>query len=547
MSKTSIVSSGSITMEKNSNSMGLFGAISYIIGNIVGSGIFITPASILSNVDSVGLSLVVWVVAAAISVLGAFCYVELGTSIRKSGADYAYICYVKWYSMAFSFMCVGCILVYPATLAVQAEVFSEYIIRGIDIKFASQMNQFWAKKCLSFSLIWLLLFLNFFSIKTFVSRFQIVASLAKALACIIIIGTGFYFLAIKGRTENLQNMFENSTTDPKKIVDGLFAGLFSYDGWDIINFGMEEVENPKRTMPLAIIIAMALIALFYLALNVSYFAILSPSQVKSSTAVAIDFANGSLGDFKYSIPFFIAVLLVGSLNSTLFSASRFLYAASREGHLPGFISCVNKYHDSPRAALFINVLLAMIFSFVGNLDTLIQYISFAQWFQRMITMIALLWIRFRHKPVHPDAIKTPIVLPIFFFLVCTALTGVTIWESIDTACVALALLLGGFVIYAIFIWSQTLNRFECYRNFANKFNNKTSIFTQIVFNGMIDQGLVDDQDPASGLIHDKEIISQKLKEAETKTHGFINKGLDVSSESTISFRGNANEKVKPVL
>ena len=82
-------------------------------------------------------------------------------------------------------------------------------------------------------------------------------------------------------------MFQNSTRDPKNLVDGLFAGLFSYDGWDIINFGMEEVENPKRTMPLAIVIAMTLIALFYLALNISYFAILRPQEIKDSSAVAI--------------------------------------------------------------------------------------------------------------------------------------------------------------------------------------------------------------------------------------------------------------------
>jgi amino acid transporter len=311
---------------------------------------------------------------------------------------------------------------------------------------------------------------------------------------------------------------------------------------------MEEVENPKRNMPLAIIIAMSLIALFYLALNVSYFAILTPQQVKTSSAVAIDFANGSLGDFKYCIPFFIAVLLIGSLNSTMFSASRFLYAASREGHLPGFISCVNKFHDSPRAALLIHVLLAMMFSFAGNLDTLIQYVSFAQWFQRMITMLALMWIRFRHINVHPDAIKTPIVLPIFFFFVCTALTGVTIWESPTTAGVALGLIAGGLIVYIIFIWSKTLNRFEWYRKVAAKINNKTSIFTQIIFNGLIDQYLVDDHDPASGLLHDKEIIAQKIceKTETTKRNGFINKALDISSESSLSYRGNSNnEKVKP--
>ena len=85
---------------------------------------------------------------------------ELGTSIRKSGADFAYVCYVKWYPLAFSYMCVGCILTYPATLAVQSETFSEYIIRGFDIKFANESDKFWATKLLSFSLICKFVFLH---------------------------------------------------------------------------------------------------------------------------------------------------------------------------------------------------------------------------------------------------------------------------------------------------------------------------------------------------------------------------------------------------
>ncbi|KAK6050351.1 hypothetical protein COOONC_12143 [Cooperia oncophora] len=77
--------------------LGVLGATSYVIGNIIGSGIFITPASILRCTDSVGLSLAVWVACALIAILGALVYIELGTSIREAGCDFAYICYVKWW------------------------------------------------------------------------------------------------------------------------------------------------------------------------------------------------------------------------------------------------------------------------------------------------------------------------------------------------------------------------------------------------------------------------------------------------------------------
>uniref|UniRef100_A0A7E5A1J0 AA_permease domain-containing protein n=1 Tax=Panagrellus redivivus TaxID=6233 RepID=A0A7E5A1J0_PANRE len=525
------------------NNMGLIGAISYIVGNIVGSGIFISPSSIITNVESVGLTLIIWVLAALISILGAFCYVELGTSIRRSGADFAYICYVKWYPLAFSFMFVGCILTYPATLAVQAQTFSEYIIKGLEIEFKNSTEEYFSKKLLSFALIWLLLYLNFFSIKTFVSRFQAAASLAKVFATGIIIVTGFYWLFVKGRTEHFEDMFANSTTKPQKIVDGLFAGLFSYDGWDIINFGMEEVDNPKRTMPLAIVIAMSLIALFYLAMNISYFVILAPSTIMGSDAVAVDFAQESLGNFRYIVPLFISILLIGTLNSTMFSASRYLYAASREGHLPAFISCINKVHDSPRVALFVHTLLAIIFSFAGDLDELIQYISFAQWSQRMFTMIALMYIRFRHLPVHPDAIRTPIVLPVFFFIVCSALTVITVVETPKTALIAIALLLGGFCCFMLFKWEKSLNRFEWYQYWSEKLNTKVAIAFQLAFNGLIDQG-IEEEDEMGAVLREHKERKQKLRALSVSTTtssgnvpgapcAYTNDALCASSESSI--------------
>uniref|UniRef100_A0A914ZRQ0 Y+L amino acid transporter 2 n=2 Tax=Parascaris univalens TaxID=6257 RepID=A0A914ZRQ0_PARUN len=468
----------------NKNKMGLLGAISYIIGNIVGSGIFIAPTAILLKTNTVGLSLSVWAAAAIISILGSFCYVELGTSIRKSGADFAYLCYVKWYSVAFAFMCAGCAINYPATIAIQAETFAEYVIKGFDLELADSLANYFAKKLIGFSLLWLLMFLNFFSLKTFVSRFQIVATFAKVLSTSIVIFTGFYYLIFRGWTQNLKNPFDGTNFDAGNVALALYAGLFSYDGWDILNFGAEEIEKPRRTMPLAIIIGMTAVAIIYIATNVSYFVVLSVDEVKASQAVASAFAAATLGNFQYAMPFLICILLIGSLNSTLFSASRYLHAAARQGHLPSFISCANDINDSPRAAVFVNIILSMGLSFAGDLDTLISYVGFAQWSQRSLTMLALLWIRFRHKPVHADAIRTPVIMPIVFFVICTSLVLVTIVKDIALSGVGLGVVAAGFIIYFLFLYERSLPSTKCFQRASFAINNKTTAFAQIVFNTM---------------------------------------------------------------
>uniref|UniRef100_A0A0N4Z027 AA_permease domain-containing protein n=1 Tax=Parastrongyloides trichosuri TaxID=131310 RepID=A0A0N4Z027_PARTI len=502
-------------MTKKSNKMGLFGAISYIIGNIVGSGIFITPTGILQSANSIGTSLLIWVASAFCSILGAFNYVELGTSIRESGCDFAYITYVKWYPIAFSFMFVGCIIIYPATLAIQALAFSTYIFKGFG--FCTTGDYVYAEKLLGFCLMWLLMFLNFFSIKKVVSKFQIVASAAKVVTSAIIVVTGFYYLIFKKGYENFKDPFAGKALTGGGLVTAMFSGLYSYDGWDILNFGLGEVENPKRTMPLAIIFGMSTIAFIYVCLNVSYFSVLSVQEVLDSTAVATTFAQKTLGDFQYAMPFLISIVLIGSMNSTIFSASRYLQAASKKRGLPSFIACTNILHDSPRVAILVHIIIAVIISFVGDLNQLINYVSFCQWSQRGCTMIALLYIRFFHIPVHPDATKMPIIMPIIFVLICGTLSIYTIVTEFNIAIVGLLCLAFGLICYILFKWNLTLSRFQVYQKYSALIDRNASIIAAVVFNGICEVELSPEEIKEN---------NSELEISRSTINGNINEGLE---------------------
>jgi amino acid transporter len=208
------------------NRMGRWGAVSYIVGNIVGSGIFIVPGTILHHTHSLGLSLLVWLISAAIATLGAYCYVELGTGIRRSGGDFAYLCHVKWfihstfnplpifshcpisrYPIAFAFMSCGCILTFPLTLAIQAETFSEYLLQGLhlDLSCSPFWAQLFARKFIGYGLCWLLLFLNFFSLRSAAAPFQMACSIAKILSIALIIFTGLYLLIFQGNSSQIHH------------------------------------------------------------------------------------------------------------------------------------------------------------------------------------------------------------------------------------------------------------------------------------------------------------------------------------------------------
>uniref|UniRef100_A0A915P370 Uncharacterized protein n=1 Tax=Meloidogyne floridensis TaxID=298350 RepID=A0A915P370_9BILA len=245
--------------------MGRWGAVSYIIGAIIGSGIFITPTTISNNVNSVGASLLIWILSGIIATLGAICYVELGTSIRKSGSDFAYLCHVRWNKIAFIFMSTSCLFINPCGLAIQIETLRY------------PMPQL------------LLFFLNCFSLRHVVSRVQIISVIAKFVASGIIIICGIYFLLFGKNVQfnNFYHPFENTNLRPGNIALALFGGLYSYDGWDILNYGIEDVKSPRRTMPFAIIVSMTVCASIYLLMNLSFFMVLSVPEMQSSHAVAM--------------------------------------------------------------------------------------------------------------------------------------------------------------------------------------------------------------------------------------------------------------------
>ncbi|ELU06757.1 hypothetical protein CAPTEDRAFT_47654, partial [Capitella teleta] len=109
----------------------LLNGITVIVGSIIGSGIFVSPKGVLEQTGSVGLALIVWTGCGLFSMVGAYCFNELGVMIVKSGGDYAYINEAFGPFLAFLRLWVECIIVRPCTTAVVALTFAAYIIEPL--------------------------------------------------------------------------------------------------------------------------------------------------------------------------------------------------------------------------------------------------------------------------------------------------------------------------------------------------------------------------------------------------------------------------------
>lgn len=110
-------------------SMGLLSGCCIIVGCIIGSGIFVSPGGVLMGTGSIGLALIVWSICGIFSMIGAYCYAELGLCMKKSGGDYAYIHYTFGPFVGFMRLWAECLIVRPCTVAIVALTFSKYITK----------------------------------------------------------------------------------------------------------------------------------------------------------------------------------------------------------------------------------------------------------------------------------------------------------------------------------------------------------------------------------------------------------------------------------
>lgn len=462
----SVSSSENSDTVKLKKELGLHNGVAIIVGVIIGSGIFVSPKGVLLEAGSVGLSLLIWVLCGVISLIGAICYAELGTTILKSGADYAYIRTAFGNLPAFLFLWVAIIIILPTGNAITALTFANYVLEPLfPCEAPAYAVQLLAALCIS-----LLTFINCVNVK-WAARIQDIFTVTKVVALIIIIITGMVYLVI-GDAESFEEPFKDSTTDPGKFALAFYSGLFSYAGWNYLNFVTEEIKNPYKNLPRAIGISLPLVTVIYVLANIAYFAVLTPMEMLKSKATAVTFADRTLGVMSWTMPVFVACSTFGGLNGAIFTSARLFFVGARQGHLPGFLATINYKFFTPLPSLLFGCLMSLVMLSSTDIYKLINYASFVESSFIGVSIAGMLYMRYKY-PNWERPIKVHIAFPIFFMIICAFLFIMPLTASPQECFIGLLMVATGIPVYILgVLWKSKPEAFKVLTEKFTKFTQK---------------------------------------------------------------------------
>ena len=415
-------------------------------GGIIGSGIFMVPATVALYTASSSLFFMVWIFGGIISLFGALSVAELGAAMPKAGGQYVYLneAYGPVWGYLYGWSAVA--VINTASMAAVGVAFAEYL------RFFYSISDLTVKGIAIFSII-LLTIINIVDVKSG-ARFQNVFTFAKLGAILGVILLGLFLEG--GSAQNFSPLFTDKSAQSLIGPLGLamVAVLWTFDGWIFVTYVAGEVKDPKRNIPLSLIFCMAIVVSVYLALNTVLVYVLGFDQMIGSELVMADAASKFLGGKGAAIvTIIILISLMGANNGNVLTSARINYAMAKDKRFFKMAAAIHPKFQSPANALIIQCVWACILTFSGTFNQLITYIIFASWIFYGMSAGAVIILR-KKKPNMDRPYKTPFYpwIPIIFILFAILLTFNTIMEAPRDAAIGTGIILAGLPLY--YYWKK---------------------------------------------------------------------------------------------
>ncbi len=437
--------------------LGVFDAAMVVVGGIVGAGIFINPSIVAQRLDTGPLVLGAWVAGGAVALVGALAYAELGALFPRAGGQYVYLREAYHPLVAFLYGWALLFMIEGGAVAAVAMTFAEYALRLTGSTATSG-----AVRMAAILAIAAVSAVNYVGIRPG-SRVLNVFVLLKVAALAVLILVGLASPALQaGQAAGPGPGAEPGALPFSATLVAFGAALipilFSYGGWQNANYVAEEMHDPQRTLPRALLLGTSLVVLIYVTVNVAYLRALGVPGLAATTTPAADAARhwfGATGDLFVTAA--IALSTFGFLHLCVLAPTRVYYAMAADGVFFEGVARLHPRYHTPSLAIVLQSCWATVLVLTGTYGQLLDYVVFADWIFFGLTVGAVIVFR-RRLPgaTRPFRMPGAPVAPAAFVLVAVAVVASVIRVSPRQSLMGVALIAAG--VPAFVAWRRASGR-----------------------------------------------------------------------------------------
>jgi APA family basic amino acid/polyamine antiporter len=452
----STTTDGLKTNEGLVRAIGLGSAILFVVGSVIGSGIFLTTGVMAQTVPSTSLLLLAWLLGGVLAIAGGLTYAEMGAMFPRSGGVYVFLKEAYGALPAFLYGWAALLVVISGGIAAVAVGFADY---------------------LSYFFPALSPHTTAFAIGEGPRRIAISPGQLVAAASIVVLGAVNYVGVRSGNMVNavltaakvaalaalpiMALLAARVTPDLTPIVPpdlprpaaafgvAMIAVLWTYEAWYFVTYAAGEIKDPQRNVPRALVGGLLVLTTVYVVVNVAYFFALSLEEMRGVQRVAERAATAMIGPGGATfVASTVVVSTFGCNAAAILAGSRLLFAMASDGVFFPAASRVHPRHRTPHVAIIGLTVWSAVLALSGTYEQLFTYVMFASILFSVATGLALFQLR-RARPDHPRPYRTwgyPVV-PVVFIAGSVAFVLNTLMERPAESLAGLGLLALGLPVY----------------------------------------------------------------------------------------------------
>jgi APA family basic amino acid/polyamine antiporter len=424
--------------------IGILGCTTIVVGTIIGSGIFLVPHNVATQVGSVFSLYLVWIVGGALALAGALSLAELGAAMPEAGGIYVYLRESYGKLVAFLYGWGSLLVIDAGSAATLGVAFGIYAAGFIPLTPVEQ-------KVLAGLVIAVITGINILGVKKG-TAVQTIFTIAKVGGLIVIIGCAIFLPPLAPAVAAHPLPTPHTTLSSFGVA--LVGVLWAYQGWHQLSYTAGEVKNPAKFLPIGFFLGTTVIIAVYLAANAAYLHVL-PLPVMAEhqrvAATAMEFLIGPRGARFVSA--LILCSIFGALNGTILTSSRVYYAMARDGVLFKIVSRIHPKFQTPAVALIVLGAWSTVLAVSGSFEELYTYVIFAMWVFSAAAIAGVIILRRRLPDLHrPYKVWGYPILPIAFIIAALAIVANTLVSTPIESILGLSIILAGVPLY--YAWKR---------------------------------------------------------------------------------------------